>query len=155
MYHVVLNPLTQIKRHNYCSSTSSSTALFDAQEFQDLFDNLDTICSEPEHRAYQNHTLISPAPPLSCDSSFDSAVEFEKIVSAINLGKDVVPPGKDFSRNIDSLTLEANPDLVTDSGLVYADCADADGGVTRSYPRRIHKTFSKTKAVASNCFVQE
>ncbi|KAL0215817.1 hypothetical protein P9112_008001 [Eukaryota sp. TZLM1-RC] len=133
-YSVTLNPFSSINLYNYSTSPSTSRSstpslsFSEAQEFQELFDNLDSIAPPFSDT---NHALIPRSPSTYSEPSSNpmsnSSESASKVSSSLS---HVVPPGKAPSRNIDSLSLEANPDLDTESGLVDADCAYADGGVT-------------------------
>ncbi|KAL0222686.1 hypothetical protein P9112_002076 [Eukaryota sp. TZLM1-RC] len=131
--NITFNPFSSINHYNYLAPSSFSTSKSptpsssDACEFQELFYNLDSL-TPPTPEA--NHSVIfrCSSSEASSDLSSDSDELVSKVSSRPNL---VVPPGKAPSRNIDSLSLETSPDLDIESGLVDADCAYADGGVTQ------------------------
>ncbi|KAL0209941.1 hypothetical protein P9112_010025 [Eukaryota sp. TZLM1-RC] len=116
-----------------------------AEDFQYLFNNLECITSS---LAPRNNTLISPYSSPSdsgIDSSSDSSSEALEVVSKVDSDNHLVPPGNAPSRQNGSLLLEASPDLSSEQGMIDADCARHDGGVTRG-PLESHlQNSSKTK----------
>ncbi|KAL0226870.1 hypothetical protein P9112_014194 [Eukaryota sp. TZLM1-RC] len=159
LYSITLNPLYLINLYNYSTSPSSfrsptpSSTFSDAQEFQELFDNLDSI-APPVPEA--NHALISYSPSSFSESSSDPMSDSNKLVSKVSSSSThVVPPGKAPSRNIDSLSLKASPDLDTESGLVDADCAYADCGLTHDASELIKKRFKNKTQESKELFKQD
>ncbi|KAL0208027.1 hypothetical protein P9112_010614 [Eukaryota sp. TZLM1-RC] len=157
-YSITLNPFSSINQCNYSTSPSSSrsptasSTFSDAQEFQELFDNLDSI-APPVPEA--NHALISHSPSSFSDSSSDNMSDSNELVSKVSSSSThVVPLGKAPSCKIDSLSLEASSDLDTESGLVDADCAYADGGV-RHDASELTKKRSKNKTQESKELIKK
>ncbi|KAL0207837.1 hypothetical protein P9112_010424 [Eukaryota sp. TZLM1-RC] len=116
-----------------------------AEDFQYLFNNLESITSS---LAPRNNTLISPYPSPSdsgVDSSSDSSSEALEVVSKVDSDNHMVPPGNAPSHQNGSLLLEASPDLSSEPGMIDADCARHDGGVTRGPSESHLQNSSKAK----------
>ncbi|KAL0214288.1 hypothetical protein P9112_006472 [Eukaryota sp. TZLM1-RC] len=132
-YRATLNPFSTINHSTYSSSLHQHSAMVhqQAEDFQHLFNNLESFTSA---LASRDNALTSPYPSPSdsgLDSSSDSLSEAPEVVSKVDSNSHMVPPGNAPSRQNGSLLLEASPDLSSEPGMIDADCARHDGGVTR------------------------
>ncbi|KAL0220028.1 hypothetical protein P9112_005681 [Eukaryota sp. TZLM1-RC] len=146
-YNATLNPFSTINHSTYSSSLHQHPAIIHQQteDFQHLFNNLESITSA---LAPRNNALISPYPSPSdsgLDSSSDSLSEAPEVVSKVDSNSHMVPPGNAPSRQNGSLLLEASPDLSSEPGMIDADCARYDGGVTCGPMESHFQNSSKAK----------
>ncbi|KAL0205621.1 hypothetical protein P9112_000928 [Eukaryota sp. TZLM1-RC] len=132
-YRATLNSFSSINHSTYFPLLHQHPAMAhqQAEDFQHLFNNLESITSA---LASRNDTHISPFLPPSdsgIDSSFDSLSDTSEVVSKVDSNNHMVPPGNAPFRKNGFLLLEASPDLSSEPGMIDADCARHDGGVTR------------------------